>query len=65
MSPLTASVNESSVDAPDVLGAAVVLDALLAAAKVLVAVLVLKLVEPEEHAVSATTIAQNLINRRK
>ena len=65
VSPLTASVNESSVDAPDVLGAAVVLDALLAAAKVLVAVLVLKLVEPEEHAVSATTIAQNLINRRK
>ena len=57
VSPLTASVNENSVSAIDVLDALVI--------EVLEVVLVLKLVEPEAHAVSATTIAQNLINRRK
>jgi hypothetical protein len=56
MSPLTASVNESSVGAPDVLVVTV---------EVLVVALVIESVEPDAQAASAKTITQNLINRRK
>ena len=62
MSPLTASVNESSV------GATVVIDSLVIAAKVLEVALVTESVEslePDAHAVSAIRMAKNLINRRK
>ena len=62
MSPLIASVNESSV------GATVVIDSLVIAAKVLEVALVTESVEslePVAHAVSATTKAQNLISLRK
>ena len=56
MSPLTASVNESSVGA---------LDALVVTVKVLVVAVLREPVEPVAHAVSATTKAQNLISLRK
>jgi hypothetical protein len=62
VSPLTASVNENSVFAIDVLDA---LDELVVTVEDLVVEVVFELVEPEAHAVSATTIAQNLMNRRK
>ena len=53
MSPLTASVNESSVGA---------LDALVVTVEVLVVEVVREPVEPVAHAVSATTKAQILIS---
>ena len=56
VSPLTASVNESSVGALNVL---VVTD------EALVVEVVFEPVEPDAHADSATTIAINLMNRRK
>ena len=56
MSPLTASVNESSVGA---------LDALVVTVEALVVIVVREPVEPVAHAVSATTKAQNLISLRK
>ena len=56
VSPLTASVNESSVG---------VLDALVVTVEDLVVEVVFEPVEPDAHAVSATTITQNLMNRRK
>ena len=56
MSPLTASVNESSVG---------VLDALVVTVKVLVVEVLREPVEPVAHAVSATTKAQSLISLRK
>ena len=56
VSPLTASVNESSVG---------VLDALLVTVEDLVVEVVFEPVEPDAHAASAKTIKQNLINRRK
>jgi hypothetical protein len=56
VSPLTASVNENSVSAIDV----------LEALAVLVAVEVLfELLELDAHAASAKTTTQNLMNRRK
>ena len=59
MSPLTASVNESSV------GVLVALDALVVTVEVLVVAVLREPVEPVAHAVSATTKAQNLISLRK
>ena len=68
MSPLTASVNDSSA------GVLVVLVALVAVAepvelataiKVLVVAVLPEPVKPVAHAVSATTKAQNKINLRK
>jgi hypothetical protein len=62
MSPLTASVNESSV------GESVVFDALVVATKVLEIALVTESVEslePDAHAVNTTTMVQNLISRCK
>ena len=56
VSPLTASVNESSVGAPD---------ALVGTVEALVVEVVFEPVEPDAHAASATTIKQNLMNRRK
>ena len=56
VSPLTASVNESSVG---------VLDALVVTVEDLVVEVVFEPVEPDAHAVSATTITHNLMNRRK
>ena len=56
VSPLTASVNESSVG---------VLEALVVTVEALVVEVVFEPVEPDAHAVSATTIAKNLMNRRK
>ena len=56
MSPLTASMNESSVGA---------LDALVVTVEALVVIVVREPVEPVAHAVSATTKAQNLISLRK
>ena len=56
MSPLTASVNESSVGA---------LDALVLSVEVLVVAVLREPLEPVAHAVSATTKAQNLISLRK
>ena len=62
MSPLTASVNESSAG---VLVALVALAELATAVKVLVVAVVREPVEPVAHAVSATIKAQNLISLRK
>ena len=68
MSPLTASVNESSAG---VLVALVALVALVELAElantveVLVVALVFESVEPDAHAANAIRIAQNLMNRRK
>ena len=59
MSPLTASVNESSV------GVLVALDALVVTVEALVVAVLREPVEPVAHAVSATTKAQNLISLRK
>ena len=56
VSPLTASVNESSV------GALVVL---VVTVKVFVVEVVFESVEPDAHAVSKITITKNLMNRRK
>ena len=56
MSPLTASVNDSSAG---------VLVELATAVKVLVVAVLPEPVEPVAHAVSATTTAQNLISLRK
>ena len=56
MSPLTASVNESSVG---------VLDALVVTVKVLVVAVLREPVEPVAHAVSATTMVKNLNSLRK
>ena len=56
MSPLTASVNDSSAG---------VLVELATAVKVLVVAVLREPVEPVAHAVSATTTAQNLISLRK
>ena len=56
VSPLTASVNESSVGAPD---------ALVVTVEDLVVEVVFEPVEPDAHAVSAKTITQNLMNRCK
>ena len=59
MSPLTASVNDSST------GVLVALVELVTAVEVLVVAVLREPVEPVAHAVSATTKAKNLINRRK
>ena len=56
VSPLTASVNENSVGAPDVIAVTV---------EALVVEVVFETAEPDVHAVSATAIAQNPMNRRK
>ena len=56
MSPLTASVNDSS--------AGVIVE-LATAVKVLVVAVLPEPVEPVAHAVSATTTAQNIISLRK
>ena len=56
VSPLTASVNESSVGA---------LDVLVVTVEALVVEVVFETVEPDAHAASAKTIMQNLMNRRK
>ena len=56
MSPLTASVNESSVGA---------LDALVLTGEVLVVAVLREPLEPVAHAVNATTKAQSLISLRK
>jgi hypothetical protein len=61
-------VSESSVGESVVLDAIVVFDALdelVVTAKVLEVALVLKPVEPDAHAASTTTMAQNLISRCK
>ncbi len=55
-------MNESSVGATVMFDA---LDELVVTAKVLEVALVLKPVEPDAHAASTTTMAQNLINRLK
>ncbi len=65
VSPLTARVNGSSVGATVVLKALDALDELVVTAKVLEVALVLRPVEPDAHAASTTTMAQNLFNRRK
>ena len=62
MSPLTASVNDSSAGVPVVL---VALVELATAVKVLVVAVLREPVEPVAHAVSATTKAQNIISLRK
>ena len=62
MSPLTASVNESSAS---VLVALVTLAEPANTVKVLVVAVLREPVEPVAHAVSATTKAQNLISLRK
>ena len=56
MSPLTASVNESSLGA---------LDALVVTVEVLVVAVLREPVEPVAHAVSATAIEKNLNSLRK
>ena len=56
VSPLTASVNESSVGA---------LDVLVVTVEALVVEVVFEPVEPDAHAVSTTIITKNLMNRRK
>ena len=56
MSPLTASVNESSLGA---------LDALVVTVEVLVVAVLREPVEPVAHAVSATTTVKNLNSLRK
>lgn len=68
MSPLTASVNDSSAGVPVVLVALVAVAELVelaTAVKVLVVAVLREPVEPVAHAVSATTTAQNKINLRK
>lgn len=65
MSPLTASVNESSAGVLVALVELVELAELANTVKVLVVVVVREPVEPVAHAVSATTKAQNLISFRK
>jgi hypothetical protein len=74
MSPLTASVNDSSAGVLVVLVVLVALVAVAAlvepvelatAVKVLVVAVLREPVEPVAHAVSATTTAQNLISLRK
>ena len=65
MSPLTASVNESSAGVLVALVALAELDELATAVKVLVVAVVREPVEPVAHAVSATIKAQNLISLRK
>ena len=71
MSPLTASVNDSSAGVLVVLVALVAVAALVepvelaTAVKVLVVAVLREPVEPVAHAVSATTTAQNLISLRK
>ena len=62
MSPLTASVNDSSAG---VLVVLVALVELATAVKVLVVAVLREPVEPVAHAVSATTTAQNIISLRK
>ena len=62
MSPLTASVNDSSAG---VLVVLVALVELATAVKVLVVAVLPEPVEPVAHAVSATTTAQNVISLRK
>ena len=62
MSPLTASVNDSSAG---VLVVLVALVELATAVKVLVVAVLPEPVEPVAHAVSATTKAQNIISLRK
>ena len=62
MSPLTASVNDSSAG---VLVVLVALVELATAVKVLVVAVLREPVEPVAHAVSATTKEQNKINLRK
>ncbi len=59
MSPLTASVNDSST------GVLVALVELVTAVEVLVVAVLREPVEPVAHAVSATTTAQNIISLRK
>ena len=59
MSPLTASVNDSST------GVLVALVELVTAVEVLVVAVLPEPVKPVAHAVSATTKAQNKINLRK
>ena len=59
MSPLTASVNDSST------GVLVALVELVTAVEVLVVAVLREPVEPVAHAFSATTTAQNLISLRK
>lgn len=62
MSPLTASVNDSS---SGLLVALVALFELATAVKVLVVAVLREPVEPVAHAVSAITTAQNIISLRK
>ena len=62
MSPLTASVNDSSAGVPVVLLALV---ELATGVEVLVVAVLPEPVEPVAHAVSATTTAQNIISLRK
>ena len=62
MSPLTASVNDSSAG---VLVVLVALVELATAVKVLVVAVLPEPVEPVAHAVSATTTAQNIISLLK
>ena len=62
MSPLTASVNESSAG---VLVALIASAELANTVEVLVVAVLREPVEPVAHAVSATTKAKNLIKRRK
>ena len=59
MSPLTASVNDSST------GVLVALVELVTAVEVLVVAVLREPVEPVAHAVSATTTAQNIISLLK
>ncbi len=65
MSPLTATVSESSVGATVVFDALVMLDALVVAAEFLVVVFVVESIEVDAHAVNTTAMAQNLIKRFK
>ena len=65
MSPLTASVNDSSAGVLVVPVVLVALVELATAVKVLVVAVLREPVEPVAHDVSATTTAQNLISLRK
>ena len=71
MSPLTASVNDSSAGVPVVLVALVAVAELVepvelvTGVEVLVVAVLREPVEPVAHAVSATTTAQNIISLRK
>ncbi len=65
MSPLTASVNESSAGVLVALVKFADLVELATSVEILVVAVVRELVEPVAHAVSATTKVQNLTSLRK